>query len=161
VLAYYSTSLAQLAAFNVTPNGSEGGIWMAGAGPAFDSAGHVYHGLGNGTSDGATDFGESTVPLAPNSLAVADYFTPSNFSSLNASDLDFGSSGPSMLPGTTLLVSGGKEGKLYLLNTTNLGQEVSRDLQIPQVFQAVDLIVSPGATIISTMRVPSGTVRKD
>jgi hypothetical protein len=146
VLAYNSTSLAQLAAFNVTPNGTEGGIWMAGAGPAFDSAGNIFYGIGNGASDGATDFGESMVKLAPNSLTVTDYFTPSDFSTLNASDLDFGSSGPSMLPGANLLVSGGKEGKLYLLNTTNLGQEVSGDVQIPQVFQAVDLTVRPSAT---------------
>jgi F5/8 type C domain len=146
VLAYNSTSLAQLAAFNVTPNGSEGGIWMAGAGPVFDTAGNIYYALGNGTSDGATDFGESMVHLAPNSLTIADYFTPSNFNSLNASDLDFGSSGPSILPGTTFLVSGGKEGKLYLLSTANLGQEANGDVQIPQVFQAVDLTVRPSAT---------------
>ncbi len=146
VLAYNSTSLAQLAAFSVTPNGTEGGIWMAGAGPAFDSAGNVFYGIGNGASDGATDFGESMVKLAPNSLTVTDYFTPSDFSTLNASDLDFGSSGPSMLPGANLLVSGGKEGKLYLLNTTNLGQEVSGDVQIPQVFQAVDLTIRPTGT---------------
>jgi len=146
VIAYNSTSLAQLSAFSDTPNGTEGGIWMGGAGPVFDSAGNIYYALGNGAFDGATNFGESMVKLAPNSLTVGDYFTPSDYSTLNASDLDFGSAGPSMLPGTNLLVSGGKEGKLYLLNTNDLGHEASGDVQIPQVFQAVNLTVRPSGT---------------
>lgn len=146
VMAYDATSLAQLAVFNDTPNGTEAGIWMAGAGPVFDSAGNIYYALGNGTFDGATNYGESMIKLSPNSLALTDYFTPSDYGTLNSGDLDFGSSGPSMLPGTSLLVSGGKEGKLYLLNTANLGHEVSGDVQIPQVFQAVDTTVRPSAT---------------
>jgi hypothetical protein len=146
VLAYDGNSLVQLAAYNVTPNGDAGGIWMAGAGPIFDSNGNIFYSLGNGSFDGATDYGESMLKLAGNSLTVADYFTPSDYNTLNAADLDFGSSGPSMLPGTTLFVNGGKEGRLYLLDTASLGQLANGDVQIPQVFQAVDLTVRPSAT---------------
>jgi hypothetical protein len=47
VLTYDGGSLAQLTASNLTPNGTEGGIWMSGAGPAFDETGNVYYALGN------------------------------------------------------------------------------------------------------------------
>ena len=146
VLAYNAASLAQVSTFNDTPNGSMGGIWMAGAAPAFDAGGAAYFSTGNGSFDGASGFGESMLKLAPSSLSLLDYFTPSNFNSLNDTDFDFGSAGPVLLPGTNFLASGGKEGKLYLLNTSNLGHETSGDIQIPQAFQAVDVTVRPNAT---------------
>ena len=143
VLTYDSTSLAQVGAF--MSNG-QAGIWMAGAGPVFDASGNTYYSTGNGNWDGITGFGESLVKLASRTLGVLDYFTPSDYNTLNGNDLDFGSAGPSMLPGTNLLVSGGKDGKIYLLNTTGLGHEVSGDVQISQWFQAVDTTVRPGST---------------
>ena len=146
VLAYNETTLAQVGAFNTTPNGTGSGIWMAGAGLAFDASGNAYFGTGNGSTDDVSSFGESLLKLASSSLARLDYFTASNYSTLNANDGDFGSSGPVMLPGTNLLTTGGKEGRLYLLNTSNLGQEVAGDTQIPQVFQAVDTTIRPTAT---------------
>ena len=36
---------------NVTPNGSEGAIWMAGDGPAADASGNIYFLDANGTFD--------------------------------------------------------------------------------------------------------------
>ncbi len=146
VLGYNATSLAPVGGFNTSPNGSGDGIWMAGAGPGFDASGNLYYGTGNGTTDGVSEFGESMVKLSPGSLTLLDYFIASNSNFMNLHDLDFGSSGPTMLPGTTLLASGGKEGKLYLLNTSSLGHQASGDVQIPQVFQAVDLTVRSGAT---------------
>ena len=146
VMTYDENTLAPLTAMSVTPNGNVGGIWMAGAGPAFDANGNAYFPTGNGDFDGATNFGESLMKLAPNSLGVVDYFAPSDYTTLNAQDLDFGSAGPTILPGTNLIIQGGKEGKLYLLNMGNLGHEASGDTQIPQVFQAVDVTVRPNAT---------------
>ena len=37
---------------------------------------------------------------------------------LEVSDLDLGGSGPVLIPGTTRLMGGGKQGVLYLLDTT-------------------------------------------
>jgi len=143
VMAYDETTLAQIGAFAATPNGSQAGIWMGGAAPAFDASENLYIPTGNGTFDGTTNFGETMLKLTPGSLSVADYFTPSNYNTLNAEDDDFGSSGPSMVPGTSLLVSGDKEGKIFLLDTNNLGKEVAGDVQIPQFFQAVDTTIRP------------------
>jgi len=75
--------------FNDTPNGSQGGIWMAGAGPVLDVSGNLYYATGNGTFDGSTGFGESLVKLTPTTLGVTDYFAPSDYATLNANDLDF------------------------------------------------------------------------
>lgn len=146
VLAYDGMTLLQTGVFNDTVNGTQGGIWMAGAGIAFDANGNLFISTGNGTADGVQDFGESVVKLAPNTLSRLDYYTASNYNTLNSGDVDFGSGGPAMLPGVNLLVTGGKEGRLYLLNTNNLGQLVAGDVQIPQVFQAVDPTVRPAAT---------------
>jgi peptidylprolyl isomerase len=119
------------------------GIWMSGAGPALDSSGNLYFSTGNGTFDGNTEFGESMLKLAPKSLRRLDFFTPANFNTLNDFDLDFGTQGPSIVPGTHFLVVGGKEGKMYLLDTGKLGGESPGDIQIPQVVQAVDATVRP------------------
>ena len=146
VLAYNAATLAQVGAFNDAPNGSMNGIWMSGAGPAFDAEGNLYYPTGNGTFDGVTEFGESMVKLAPGSLKALDFFTPSDYDNLNMNDLDFGSGGPTILPGTDLLVNGGKDGKIYLLKLNHLGHEAAGDTQIPQSFQAVDPTIRPNTT---------------
>ncbi len=146
MMAYDAATLAQISAFNVTPNGSQAGIWMAGGAPAIAANGDVFVPTGNGTFDGSVNFGQSMLRLSPGALSRLDFFTPSNFASLNNGDLDLASAGPVLLPGTSLLVAGGKEGKGYLLNTASLGGEVSGDTQIPQFWQAVDTTLRPGNT---------------
>lgn len=147
VMSYDATSLAQTGTFPTTPTGSQGGIWMAGAAPALDSAGNLYLSTGNGSWNGTSDFGESVLKLGPGSLPRLSFFTPSNFSSLNDGDLDLGSAGLIFVPGTNLLVTGGKGGGTgYLLDGASLGGMVNGDAQIPQKFQAVDLTVRPTAT---------------
>ena len=49
-------NLTQKSVLNLTANGTtqggvEGGIWMAGSGPAADSSGNIYLIVGNGTLD--------------------------------------------------------------------------------------------------------------
>ena len=141
VLAYNSSSLAQITAYNVTPNGRRGGIWMSGQGLVADAANHVY--LITGNSDNSSensvgDYGESFVKLtlSGSSLAVSDYFKANNYDSLNASDSDLGSGGAVGIPGTTDVVGGGKEGLLYVVNTTNMGQLNASSDQVVQEFQA-------------------------
>ena len=49
IMGYNETTLQQSSVLNVTPNGSEGAIWMAGDGPAADSSGNIYFLDANGT----------------------------------------------------------------------------------------------------------------
>src|SRR5262249_48015635 len=84
--------------------------------------------------------------LAASTVSRVDHFTPSNWATLDSWDGDLGAASASMVPGTNFLVAGGKEGRIYLLDTANPGQMVSGDTQIPQVFQAVDTTVVPSGT---------------
>jgi hypothetical protein len=55
-------------------------------------------------------------------LGVADYFTPDDQATLFSNDTDLGSGNPLLLPGTSLLVAGGKDGILRLINTGSMGK---------------------------------------
>jgi len=92
LLAYDAQTLALKAVFNPTPNGSAGGIWQGGNGPATTSSGKIFIGIGNGTFDGTTDYGDSFVKL-DSMLNVLDYFTPSNEYTLDVTDQDAGITG--------------------------------------------------------------------
>jgi hypothetical protein len=133
VIAYDAATLAQVAAWNDTPNGTKGGIWMAGGGVAVDGSGALYLSTGNGSFDDASDivpplapnndFGESFVKLDPSSLAVTDYYTPSQNAAWTAGDEDLSSSGVTVLPdglGPTghpnLLVGSDKQAHLWLMD---------------------------------------------
>jgi fibronectin type 3 domain-containing protein len=61
-------------------------------------------------------------------LKAVDFFTPYNTVALDGADSDFGSGGPVLLPDSAgipghphLIVAGGKEGKLYVLDRDHLG----------------------------------------
>jgi hypothetical protein len=131
--------LVQNSVLNVTPNGSDGAIWMAGAGPAVDSSGNIYFLDANGTFDTATtggfpssgDYGNAFVKLSTSvGLHVADYFTMSNTGSESSGDVDLGSGGALVLPdmvdvnGTTryLAVGAGKDSNIYLVDRDNMGK---------------------------------------
>ncbi len=125
LFAFDQTTLAQKAVFNVTPTGSEGGIWMSAAAPSADSAGDIYIATGNGTSDGINNFGESVVKLSPQ-LQPLDYFTPFDYQTLNQNDLDLGSGNVLVVPDQTgpyphELIACGKPTPIYLLNRDALG----------------------------------------
>jgi IPT/TIG domain len=140
VLAYDKSSLAQTGIFaTVTTGNGGGGVWQSGRPPAVDSAGFVYVFTGNaygGGFDGSADFSESILKLDPaNGLKRVDYFTPSNWSAMDSGDLDLTSSGPMLVPGTGLLVGGGKTGVMYVLNTANLGQNTATNSGAVQLVQ--------------------------
>jgi len=134
VMSYNASTLAQSAVLNTVPSNYGGGVWQSGRPPAVDSSGYVYLFTGNGmelnsliTADGVNNFAESVLKLDPKTLKVIDYFTPSNYQYLDVNDFDFTSSGPSLIPGTNVLVGGGKIGTLYALNTQNLGHMQTND----------------------------------
>jgi hypothetical protein len=135
IFAHNATTLKQVAVYNTTPNAGRGGIWMSGQGPAADSNNHIYFMTGNGgfQEDGSA-LSNSIVKITPDS-ALADWFAPFNGVALSAADADVGSSGTLLIPGTNLLVGGGKEGKLYLLDRERLGNfNALSDSQIVQSF---------------------------
>jgi chitodextrinase len=139
IIGYNATTLAQVpgAVFNTTPNRvgtvsySRGGIWMGGGAPAADSSGNLYFLTGNGTFDAATggsNYGDSTMKLSTTAgLSVADWFTPADQASLDGADTDHGSGGAAILvdqptsPVQHLVIGGGKEGNLFLLNRDAMG----------------------------------------
>ncbi len=142
IMAYNASNLKrQVAVFNTTLNGQQGGIWQSGAGIALDAKGDLFVMSGNGTYNGTTDFANSFIKLGPR-LQVLDWFTPSNWSSLYQNDLDIGSSGPVLLPNSNLLMGAGKQGVLYLIDSQNMGHlETSTNLPL-QEFQATPACTS-------------------
>jgi hypothetical protein len=135
---YSGSAFSQTAVLNVTPNTAEGGIWMGGGAPSVDSNGHVYVITGNGEFDAAgggtttDDYGDSFLQLAPkagqNGLGVSSFFTPSDEVTDYDDDLDFGSGGSALVLNLTgsstpqhLVVGGGKDGALYVLNGDQMG----------------------------------------
>jgi PKD repeat protein len=124
VIAYNVSDLLQPPiSFNPTPSGSQAGVWMSNQGPVADANGNVYVTTGNGTFDGINNFGQCFLKLSPSggNLNLTSWFAPFNWSSLNSADLDLGSGGVVLIPGTALLLSGGKAGVLYLVNKDNMG----------------------------------------
>jgi outer membrane protein assembly factor BamB len=125
LMAYDAKSLAQVSVLNTSPTGSEASIWQSGQGPAIDDEGNVYVVTGNGSWDGVHNFSESFLKLSP-LLKLLDWFTPTNHLTLDEQDNDLNSSGATLIPGTHLVLGGGKEGVLYTLDTRkfgNLGDE--------------------------------------
>jgi len=101
IMAYNAQTLKQVAVVNTTPNGTLGGVWQAGNGPATDSQGNIYFATGDGTFDantGGVDYGDTLLKMDAN-LNVLDYFTPMDQACrLLPNDLDLGSGGPLVLP---------------------------------------------------------------
>ena len=71
----------------------------------------------------ANQWGETLLRLAPKSLQLIDYFTPPNMEELNTLDLDYGSGGVVAFTDRNrpMVVSGGKDGTIYLLDGAALG----------------------------------------
>ena len=141
LMAYSESTLAQTSVLNLTPNGSEGSIWMAGAGLAADASGNIYFLDANGTFDTTLDtngfptkhdYGNGFVKIstAGSTLAVADYFEPNNTVAESNADEDLGSGGALVLPDVTdtagtahhLVVGAGKDAKIYVANRDAMGK---------------------------------------
>lgn len=127
ILGYDSQTLALKYVFCTTPDGKRGGIWQMGGGLAADANGTIFVQTGNGTFDNETDFGESVLKLTPGdgSLTRTDYYTPNNYDTIGRQDWDL-CGGILLLPDQPgnyphLMIGGGKEGTIYVMNRDNLG----------------------------------------
>ena len=141
VIAYSASTLQQVGVIDLTPNGSEGAIWMTGDGPAADEEGNVYLLTGNGTFDTTLDsegfpfrgdFGNSFVKLTirGNKLRVVDYFTMRNTVAESEQDEDLGSGGIVLLPdmqdatgkARRLAMGAGKDQIIYVVDRDSMGR---------------------------------------
>jgi hypothetical protein len=141
VMGYSESTLQQTAVINITPNGSEGSVWMAGAGLAADSSNFIYFLAANGTFDPTLnasgfpvngDYGNAFIKLSTSggSLSVSDYFTMYNTVTESDADEDLGSGGALVLPdlkdgsGNTvhLAVGAGKDSNIYVVNRDSMGK---------------------------------------
>jgi len=171
VMAFNADTLAPTSVLNLVPNGSEGGIWMAGTAPAADAAGNVFFIMGNGDFDttlNASGFpangncGNCFVKLSTSGgLKLADYFTPHNTVAESNADLDFGSGGGILLMdltdsgGTTrhLSVGAGKDALIYVVDRDAMGKfNASTD----QIYQEISGQL--GGSVFSMPAFFNGTV---
>ena len=172
IIAYTAATLTQSAVLNVAPNGQFGpSIWMSGSGPAADSSGNVYLLTANGDFDTTLDangfpyrgnYGNSFVKIsgAASGLKIADYFTMYNEIDESSKDQDLGSGGGLLLPdlkdaaGTTrhLMVGGGKDGNIYVIDRDSMGRFNSTSNNIfQQLSGALNAIFASPAYFKSTL----------
>jgi chitodextrinase len=166
LMRYDATSLAQTAVFNSTPNGFEGGIWMAGAAPALDSSGNLFLSTGNGDFSDTNsnvpalapnnDFGESFLNLNPYSLSVQDFYTPSNNALWSSEDRDIAAGGLVVIPDgdgpanhPNLLIGTDKQGHIWSIDRNNMSGYVAG------ADNTVQYLILPGASAYSIHNVPA------
>jgi outer membrane protein assembly factor BamB len=140
IIAYNAITGAQVGVLNLTPNGSQGAIWQAGAGIASDGT-FLYLLDANGTFDTDLnaqgfpvngDYGNAFVKISKSNgkLTVADYFNMYNTVQESNTDTDLGSGGALLLPamkaanGTSydLAIGAGKDSNIYIVNRNNMGK---------------------------------------
>jgi hypothetical protein len=169
MLAVDIDSFTQTGAWVSTPSTFGGGIWQASQGPAADVQGNVYAITANGgyrqghknaiqDFNGKTDFAEAIVRLkyqktgpGKGSLTLDDWFIPFLDSDrkvekgYNYRDQDLGSAGPVLPPDNDLILGGGKDGLLYVLDRNKLGKKVG-DLSVlksPPIYVTYDGVGLP------------------
>ena len=152
VVGYDASTLQQLAYFVTTPGNiafdccgetGGGGIFQAGQGLISDAGNNIYFTTGNGpfnVNTGGSDYGDSALKLTTPALTLDDYFAPFNAyngsQSLGYTNTDLGAGGLLLIPGTSLLVGGGKDGILRVIDSTNMGKFNANGNQDVQEFQA-------------------------
>jgi hypothetical protein len=156
ILGYNATTLAQLYVLLPSPNAYASGVWMTGEGLQTDGLGNIYFATddapfdaNSGTKD---DYGDTLLKLS-SSLAVEDYFTPTDQACRLTNDLDLGSAGPLIIPTQNgpypnEIIMAGKGGApcdlwsggvyaapIYVVNQNNMGGYNSTQDQVIQEVQ--------------------------
>src|SRR3984957_4441334 len=142
VLSYNASTLQPEGAYTAEPGKTLASIWQKGAGLSADSLGNIYAQTGEGPFTAGTNLSSSVLKLSQSgtTLALADWFTPYNQQYLSDHDLDL-NDGVLILPDQPgpyphELITGGKEGTIYVLNRDAMGQNCSTctagDTQIVQ-----------------------------
>jgi outer membrane protein assembly factor BamB len=99
-----------------------GGIWGLG-GAAIGTDGTIFAEIGDGEwNPSKGQYSDTIWALSPKDLKLKDWYTPSNREWITKRDLDMNTT-PTVFPykGRDLIVAGGKEGRLFLLDSQSLG----------------------------------------
>jgi hypothetical protein len=133
-----------------------GGIWMSGYGLSMDQDVGIYFATGDGTYN-VTDPAHLElsnaavkVKLASGKIQVQDWYAPRNAQKpagsnpadatngydLKVFDTDLGSGGVVPVPGSHLVLAGGKEGRMYLIDRNDMGRGAKPSLKSFQVTNA-------------------------
>jgi outer membrane protein assembly factor BamB len=156
IFGYDGASLRRVVVKCLSPNGTAAGIWQSGGAMAADAQGNMYVETGNGTSNawtGGSDYGMSLVKMnGIAGLTISGYFSPSNEATLDAADRDFGSGSPLLIPGTSSVVAGSKDGRIFVLDTDALEGWNSTD-KVQQEWFATNAVFGANVYYNSTLYV--------
>jgi hypothetical protein len=151
IFSYSAKDLQFKSVVSTSPNMNLTSIWYNN-GIAADDRGFIYVHTGNnvcGLTKGlylncalVGDYSNSVLKIdtSNNGLNIVDHFTPSSQNLLNIYDIDLSSSGPLIIPGTSIGTGGGKGGSLYVWNTNGLG---GYSPILDQVLQNLKLTMNP------------------
>ena len=148
-------------------------IWMSGYGPATSGAGNpIFLVTGNSDRSGTTfdptyNLAESLVEVSADLSQATAVFTPSDESTLDQHDADFGAGGAMLLPRQPaftpdLAVAAGKNGRQYLINIDQPGLAPLNTRRIggchcgPSYFVGADgigRVVASGGATVTVLRV--------
>lgn len=120
--SYAAGAFTQTHVFNISPNGSDGGIWQSGVGLSSDANG-IYFAAGNGSTNPSStppDVSESVARVSLADLSIQDYWTPTGYAGMSAADNDL-SCAAILLPHDRV-ITGTKGGQIFVLDRTNLGK---------------------------------------
>jgi hypothetical protein len=147
ITAFDAKTLEAVGCYQVTNDSTDGGgIWQGSTGLAADTRGNLYFTTGNRRD---TPPGQQPTMDAPNlassvirlktqkssdappqasepcrhrlSMQPEDYFTPYRRVMEDKYDLDLSAAGVLLIPGSYFLVTGGKEGVIYVLDRADMG----------------------------------------
>jgi outer membrane protein assembly factor BamB len=143
ILSIDTKAAAVAAAFSATRKEEEnGGIW-ASSGPSIDSDGYIHMATGSNVQvilrkkgipgvfpDSENNWGQSVIRMRDDpekGLVLTGTYSPFNWAITQVNDIDLSSSGTVVIdvdPATTstphLLIAGGKQGNVYLLDRANM-----------------------------------------
>src|SRR5215831_17913455 len=133
IFAYDKTSLAKKAIFEATNGAQGGGFWSSGGAAAIDdTSGDVYimSGVDAGdqqwiTGNTMVGYNDSFLRLNATNFTVMDYFAPDDNYVLAVNDVDLGSGGNILVPGSSaylhITIGGGKDGNIFVVNGDSMG----------------------------------------
>ena len=133
-----------------TCGSSDSAIWSRNGAAVDPANGTLVVATGNGPWNGSTDWGDSTLVLAPDASRMLRHWTPPNQAQLNANDTDVGSTSPGLLDGG-YAVQGGKDGKVRLLQLHRLPGANAR------LGGELQTIPTPGGGMFSVPAIWKGT----